>query len=173
MSTKRYFPLFVDLSDKKVVIVGGGKVATRRVKALLAFTQNITVVAPYQTSDIQALSMAGHLTVESRPVRRSDFLNAFLVLAATDDRKLNETICDICRDEGIFVHVEDVQEDCDFIFPGICIQDSLVVGVTSHEKEHARAKILRASIQKMMEQLPPRYGDEDENEDEQESFGQE
>ena len=50
MKNKRYFPLYVDLSDKNVVVVGGGTIATRRVKALLLFTRNITVIAPKMTA---------------------------------------------------------------------------------------------------------------------------
>ena len=46
MKNKRYFPMFIDLSDKKIIVVGGGKIATRRVTTLLQFTRNITVIAP-------------------------------------------------------------------------------------------------------------------------------
>ena len=52
MKNKRYFPLYVDLSDKNIVVVGGGTIATRRVKALLLFTRNITVIAPKMTADL-------------------------------------------------------------------------------------------------------------------------
>ena len=155
MREKRYFPLFVDLSDKKIVVVGGGNIATRRVKSLLAFTRNITVIAPAITSDLIALSMSGHIQIEQRPVRRSDFAEAFMVLAATNDWKLNDTIYEICKDEGIFVNVANDREQCDFYFPGICIQDNLVVGVTASGDDHKRARLLRAAIQKMLERLPP------------------
>ena len=51
MKNKRFFPMFVDLSDKKIVVVGGGNIATRRIKTLLQFTRNITAVAPKTTMD--------------------------------------------------------------------------------------------------------------------------
>ena len=59
MKNKRYFPLYVDLSDKNVVVVGGGTIATRRVKALLLFTRNITVIAPKMTADLWELGKLG------------------------------------------------------------------------------------------------------------------
>ena len=52
MKTKRYFPMFIDLSDKKIVVVGGGNIATRRVRTLLQFTRNITAIAPKCTMEL-------------------------------------------------------------------------------------------------------------------------
>jgi len=154
MNNQRYFPLFIDLTERKIVVVGGGKTGTRRVKALLPFTRNITVIAPELTADLRALAMAGHIQMVERPVKKSDFLDAFIVLAVTNDWKLNDTICKICRDEGIYVNTSNDREESDFLFPGICTQDDLVVGISSGGRDHHRARVLRAAVQKMMEQLP-------------------
>ena len=61
MKNKRYFPLFVDLSDKNVVVVGGGEIATRRIKTLLYFTRNVTVVAPKMTRELTEMGKAGQV----------------------------------------------------------------------------------------------------------------
>ena len=63
MKNKRYFPLYVDLSDKNIVVVGGGTIATRRVKALLLFTRNITVIAPKMTADLWELGKLGKIQI--------------------------------------------------------------------------------------------------------------
>ena len=81
MKNKPYFPMFIDLSDKNIVVAGGGKIATRRVRTLLKFTRNITVVAPKYTG-LMDLGKAGTITLHNRPVKRSDFAAAYMVIAA-------------------------------------------------------------------------------------------
>ena len=76
MKNKRYFPMFVDLSDKSIVVVGGGNIATRRVKTLLSFTRNVTVIAPRITVELSELGKAGQIQILNRPVKRSDFRQA-------------------------------------------------------------------------------------------------
>ena len=63
MKNKRFFPIFVDLSDKKIVVVGGGNIATRRIKTLLQFTRNITAVAPKTTMELHELGKAGFVNL--------------------------------------------------------------------------------------------------------------
>ena len=88
MKNKRYFPMFIDLSDKKIVVVGGGNIATRRIRTLLQFTRNITAIAPKSTMELQELGKTGYVNLITRPVKRSDFDMAYMVIAATNDWKL-------------------------------------------------------------------------------------
>ena len=99
MKNKRYFPLYVDLSDKNIVVVGGGTIAPRRVKALLLFTRNITVIAPKMTADLWELGKLGKIQIQPRPVKKSDFSMAYMVLAVTNNSELNEEIYRICKEE--------------------------------------------------------------------------
>ena len=92
MKNKRYFPMFIDLSDKKIVVVGGGNIATRRIRTLLQFTRNITAIAPKSTMELQELGKTGYVNLITRPVKRSDFDMAYMVIAATNDWKLNDEI---------------------------------------------------------------------------------
>ena len=105
MKNKPYFPMFIDLSDKNIVVAGGGNIATRRIKTLLKFTRNITVVATKVTQELMDLGKAGTVTLYIRPVKRSDFANAYMVIAATNDWKLNDEIHRVCKEEGIYVNV--------------------------------------------------------------------
>ena len=100
MKNKPYFPMFIDLSDKNIVVAGGGNIATRRVKTLLKFTRNITVVATKVTQELMDLGKAGTVNLHIRPVKRSDFASAYMVIAATNDWKLNDEIHRVCREEG-------------------------------------------------------------------------
>lgn len=119
MKNKRYFPMFIDLSDKKIVVVGGGNIATRRIRTLLQFTRNITAIAPKSTMELQELGKTGYVNLITRPVKRSDFDMAYMVIAATNDWKLNDEIYRVCKEEGIYVNIADDKSKCDFYFPGI------------------------------------------------------
>ena len=151
MKNKRFFPMFVYLSDKKIVVVGGGNIATRRIKTLLQFTRNITAVAPKTTMELHELGKAGFVNLINRPVKRSDFTMAFMVIAATNDWKLNDEIYRVCKEEGIYVNVADDKSKCDFYFPGIYMQDEVVVGITASGLNHKKARKVRVAIQEAME----------------------
>lgn len=142
--------MFVDLSDKNIVVVGGGNIATRRVKTLLQFTRNVTAVAPLMTQDLQELGKAGMVTVLQRAVKRSDLTMAYMVIAATNDHKLNDEIYRVCKEEGIYVNIADDKEKCDFYFPGIFMQDELVVGITASGLDHKKARRVRLAIEQAM-----------------------
>ena len=138
MKNKRYFPMFIDLSDKKIVVVGGGNIATR-------------TIAPKSTMELQELGKTGYVNLITRPVKRSDFDMAYMVIAATNDWKLNDEIYRVCKEEGIYVNVADDKSKCDFYFPGIYMKDEVVIGITASGLDHSRAKKVRLAIQEAME----------------------
>ena len=137
MKNKPYFPMFIDLSDKNIVVV---------------------------TMEMMELSKAGYVELLTRPVKRSDFAMAYMVIAATNDRKLNDEIHRICRQEGIYVNVASDREQCDFYFPGIYMQEGLVVGITASGLDHKKARRIREEIQDALEKVARE--DEEENDDE-------
>ena len=144
--------MFVDLSDKNIVVVGGGNIATRRVKTLLQFTRNVTAVAPKATAELQELGKTGYVNLIMRPVKRTDFQKAYMVIAATNDWKLNDEIYRVCKEEGIYVNVADDKSKCDFYFPGIYMHDEVVVGIAASGLNHKRARKVRVAIQEAMEE---------------------
>ena len=150
MKNKPYFPMFIDLSDKNIVVVGGGSIATRRVKTLLAFTRNIKVVAPKVTTEMMEMAKTGYAM-------------AYMVIAATNDRKLNDEIHRICKQEGIYVNVASDRDQCDFYFPGIYMQDELVVGITASGLNHKKARRIREEIQKALEKVAQEDDEEDDD----------
>ena len=155
--------MFIDLSDKKIVVVGGGNIATRRVRTLLQFTRNITAIAPKCTMELQELGKTGYVNLITRPVKRSDFDMAYMVIAATNDRKLNDEIHRICKQEGIYVNVASDRDQCDFYFPGIYMQDELVVGITASGLNHKKARRIREEIQKALEKVAQEDDEEDDD----------
>lgn len=85
-------PLFMNLTDRRVVVVGGGRVATRRVLALLAEGADLVVIAPWASEELQRLELASSIVWERREYRAGDATGAWLVVAATDDAAVNEAV---------------------------------------------------------------------------------
>lgn len=152
MSRKPYFPMFVDLSGKKIVTVGGGTIAARRVKTLCTFAEDITVIAPDISEELQEMERFGQIRIVRRPVRLEDIESADLVLAATNDHALNERLYAHCRVKGICVNVASDKEKCDFFFPGICRQKDLVIGITASGTDHKAAAKMRRKIETMLQE---------------------
>lgn len=152
MAEHPFFPLFVDLSGRRVLIVGAGRIAARRAAALVDFGPDIRVVAPELCPEIAALAEAGRLAAERRGYRESDLDGAALALACTDDAALNAGIARACRARGIPVNVCSDSGLCDFLFPGVARRDGLVVGVTASGRDHAAAKRLTGAVRKLLEE---------------------
>lgn len=153
------FPLFVDLTDKKIVVVGAGTIAARRVRTLCQFSGNITVVATQACQEIRTLAQEGQIRLVERPYCREDIYDAWMVVAATDDEAVNRDIYTAGRCLGAWVNVASDQNLCDFHFPGIVKQDPLVVGVNASGVDHHLARRARQKIQDCLEELLPKKGD--------------
>ncbi|MCD8197338.1 MAG: bifunctional precorrin-2 dehydrogenase/sirohydrochlorin ferrochelatase [Lachnospiraceae bacterium] len=145
----RKFPLFFDITDKKIFVYGAGRIATRRVETLLAFAPSLTVAAPEASETIREAERAGKLTYrESCYAEGSIPDDAWMVLAATDDAAVNEAIWHECKAKGILVNVCSDRKLCDFQFPGIAFQENLVIGVNAGGNDHRLARSWTEKIQK-------------------------
>ena len=147
---KKYFPLFVDLTKKQAVVIGAGKIGTRRASALLPFVGKMTVVAPVCSEEIQQLFKQGKLAYKQKEYGREDIYDADLVVAATDDQKINEDIYSACKCLGILVNVASNQHKCDFHFPGIIEHDGVVIGFNGGGTDHRKVKEIRKKTEKIL-----------------------
>lgn len=148
--SKPYFPMFVDISDKKVVVVGAGTIAKRRIRTLLEFTDHLVVIAPEVNRELLDLEAEGRLTILRKKYEREDIYDAAMVIAATNDSKINNDIFSVCRCLGIQVNVCSDKRKCDFYFPGIAQKDNVVIAVTASGKDH---KLTRRLVEKVRELL--------------------
>lgn len=146
---KPCFPMFVDLSGKRALVVGAGRIAARRVKTLLRFCDHITVVAPAVHPDFEGLDV----TFVRRGYDPLDLEGADIVIAATDEAALNADIARACRARGIPVNVSSDQALCDFFFPGVAVKGSVVAGVTASGTDHRLAKRATEIIREALEQI--------------------
>lgn len=150
---KSYFPLFTDISGKRILVVGGGSIATRRVNTLLPFEPFITVTAKKLTPRLELLKKEGKITCHQRGYIPEDLTDADMVLAATDDHELNRAIVKACkmlekeRDRPILVNAADDKNLCDFYFPSVIHKDDLVIAVSSGGEAPGRVKELRKKLE--------------------------
>lgn len=140
MADYPYFPLFVDLSRKNILVVGGGNIAKRRIETLAQFTERLTVVSPEMHPALAALEDSGKLNVLRRRFQPEDVEGMELVCAATNDPAANEAVRRACAARGIPVNVSSDKSASDFYFPGIARRENVVIGVTASGKDHAEAK---------------------------------
>lgn len=145
--SKPYFPMFVDLSRRRALVVGAGKIAARRVGTLMAFCNDIAVVAPDVAPGFP------DVPVLRRRFEIGDLNGADLVLACTDDGALNAEIAGLCRARGIPVNVSSDQGLCDFFFPGVAIRGSVVAGVTAGGTDHALAKRATRAVRDVLKDI--------------------
>ena len=142
--------MFVDLTDKKVVVAGAGTIAKRRIRAMLEFTEHLTVIAPEVNPELRTLEEQGKLTVLRKAYEREDLYDAALVIAATNDKKTNEDIYAACKCLGIPVNVCNDRDKCDFYFPGIATCGNTVIGVSTNGREKRRQQALAKQIEQVL-----------------------
>ncbi len=154
-----YFPIYVNLERKKILIAGGGRVALRKVKILLEYGPRILVVAPEIEEELYRLEKTagpGSLMLEHRKFRQEDLKAADIIIAATDSPLENSKIYKLCKQNGKPVNVVDVPEECDFIFPAIVKKRDLVVSVSTGGKSPLFAARLKKELE---ERIPDYYGE--------------
>lgn len=133
------FPFFEDIDGKHFVVIGGGKVAKGKVRRLLPFTDNITVIS--ENTDID------FVPVIRRKFTESDILSGDYIIAATDSEETNGRIFALCQKVHKPVNTVDDPEKCTFIFPSLIKRGELVIGISTTGKSPAFSKHLRQQIE--------------------------
>ena len=141
------FPLFVDLTGKKVVLVGGGTIASRRIATLRLFGCEIEVIAPELKCSPEGLVW------KQRAYTPGDLEGAYLAIAATDSREVNHQVGVDAGKMGIPVSVADCEGECTFYFPAVCAGENLIAGVVSGGKDHHRTARAAKAIRRALEEL--------------------
>lgn len=129
-----YFPMFIELKDSPCLIVGGGKIAERKLHVLMDFEADITILAPEFTEEIIRISEDSEVT--NVKIIKNEYNNSYLdkmklVIAATDDKELNSVIAADCKERNIQVNAVDQIDDCTFIFPSYLKKGDVVAAFSS------------------------------------------
>lgn len=146
----KYFPLYIDISKKNILVVGGGKIALRRIKTLLKFESSITVVGKEIHPEIWPLADdTDCIRVIQRQYEAVDLAGKDIVLACTDSGNVNREIVKVCREKGILVNAADDKAMCDFYFPSVIAKDEVVIGIGADGENHRMVKETREYLEKM------------------------
>lgn len=144
--------MFVDLSDKKVVVVGAGTIAKRRIRSMVDFTNHLEVVAPEVNRELLELEAQGKIVIRKKTYEREDIYDASLVIAASSDNKVNQDIYSACKCLGIPVNVCNDKNKCDFYFPSLASRGNIVVGVSASGREHKKSKGVAGRVQELLDE---------------------
>ncbi len=145
-----YFPAFLKLDGSRILVVGGGKIATEKIEKLLDFTKSIDVVAPEISSEMEAYVREHRLNLFRRTYRSGDAPKYDIVIVAVDDLALQRAIFEETREHRVLCNAVDSVDYCDFIFPSYLKEGDLTIAVSTSGASPAVAKHLRRYLQRRL-----------------------
>jgi len=146
----RYYPVFLDIAGKPVVVIGGGNIAHVKVVGLLKAGAEVTVVSPELNAEMAALSAQGRFHHFERDYEPGDLEGYTLAFVATDDRSVNSTVADEGKARKVWVNAVDDPPYCDFIMPGIAQKGDLIIAISTSGRSPAMARKMREEIEKFL-----------------------
>ena len=149
------FPMFLKLDGRNVLLVGAGRVGEPKIGALLETGARIRVVSLDATPTVREWARAGKIELELRHFEPADLNGVFLVVVATNSRRLNETIYQEAQQRGILCNVVDVPDLCDFYYPSVVRRGDLQIAVSTAGQSPSLAQKIRQQLEK---QFGPAYG---------------
>jgi precorrin-2 dehydrogenase/sirohydrochlorin ferrochelatase len=143
----QYYPVSLDIKNRKCLVVGGGPVGTRKVKTLLGCGAKVTVVSPDVSGQLLEFANNGLIVLEKRPYRAIDLRGMFLVIGTTDSEKVNRQISMDAEKLNMLCNIADRPEVCNFILPSIVNRGDLTISISTSGKSPALAKKLRLELE--------------------------
>ncbi len=146
----RYYPVLLKIQDRNTVVIGGGKVAFRKVKELLQAGARVTCISPEFDSSFGSIGFDASLVLVRRPYTEGDIDNSFLAISATDDSSVNLKVQEEAERKGILFNAADGNESGDFIVPSCTRHEDLVIAVSTSGASPAYAARIRRKIEEML-----------------------
>jgi precorrin-2 dehydrogenase/sirohydrochlorin ferrochelatase len=144
----RYYPVNLDIRNRKCLVVGGGDVGTRKAVTLLDCGALVTVVSINAGEKLLTLAESGLVELKRRPYAGADLDGMFLVICATDDEELNRQVSRDAGKYNMLCNIADRPEACNFILPALVKRGDLVIAVSTSGKSPAFAKKIRKDLEK-------------------------
>ncbi len=137
------YPVVLSLSGKRCLLVGGGRVAQRKVQRLLRAGAVVTVIAPELTGGLMTLAGQSKITWEKRPYREGDVGGFFLVFAASSDPAVNQRVAREAEEKGVLCSVADAPEISSFLTPAVLEREGILIAIGSGGKSPFLVRFLR------------------------------
>ena len=154
-----YYPIFVEMRGRKVLLVGGGHVALEKIGKLVESEADVTVVAPVLIPEVRAFIENGSARLEEREFRAGDTAGFEVVMVATDDGGINRQVADEARSRGIWVNAADDVANCDFILPGVARRGRIAIATSTGGASPALARWLRERMEDFLSDEVVALGD--------------
>jgi len=143
-----YYPIVLNIQGRKCLVVGGGKVALRKVKVLLGHGANVEVVSPVFCPELNQLATDGAIRAIQRDYKSEDLQHAFIAITATDDAKTNERVASEAMRQGVLTNVVDDPKNSDFIVPSYFQRGDVIIAVSTSGRSPALARKIRSELER-------------------------
>lgn len=143
----KYYPVCLDIKNRKCLVVGGGSVGTRKVKSLVDCGAKVKLVALTVSAELEKMAGEGTILMEKRPYAASDMADIFLVFGATSDMTVNNRISRDAEDRGVLCNIADFPQACNFILPSVVQRGDLQIAISTSGKSPAFARYLRKNLE--------------------------
>lgn len=155
-----FFPIFMDIKDRQCLVIGGGKVAARKISLLLKAKAQVQVVAPELCREVSDMSKSGQIKFIKRnfdelDICDSNVCDSVLVIAATNDQATNQKISELAKARSMPVNVVDQPHLCSFIMPSIVDRSPIQIAISTGGRSPVLARLLRSRLESY---IPSAYG---------------
>jgi precorrin-2 dehydrogenase/sirohydrochlorin ferrochelatase len=145
-----FYPIYLNLAKRRVVVIGGGEVAERKVESLLGTEALITVISPEVTPQLETLASHNKIEIQRRVYASGDCIGAALVFSATDDETVSAAVFEEATTAGALVNSADQPHLCDFIMPAVVRRGDISIAVSTGGTSPALAAQIRAKIETLI-----------------------
>jgi siroheme synthase-like protein len=142
-----YFPIVLEMTGRRCLVIGGGAAAERKIARLLEVGAEVTVVSPEVTKTISGWSKSHSIQLKIRCYQSGDLAGYQLVFVATDDDAVNDRVYREGRNCGAWVNTADDPARCDFILPSVLRRGELAVAVSTGGASPATARVIREELE--------------------------
>lgn len=153
-----WFPLFINLENKKILVIGGGKVAAKKIEKILEYEADITVVTENVVEEkllkLENVKIENNQKIENDKAKIEKLVKGyFLVIAATDDEELNENIANVCDSNGMLINNVSSKVKMNAMFGGIVKNSEFQIAISTSGKNCKRSRAMKSEIQKVLDKI--------------------